>query len=198
MPLIDECLDSLVDNVFMSALDLTSGYFQILLHPNDCHKTAFSTRFGLYEHCHMAQGLTGAPSTFQRAMNLVLRGLTYKTVLAFLDDILVLGRSFDEHLQNLDEVFTRLKKYNLKLSPRKCKLFARELEFLGHKVSADMVGIQESKVQTIKDWIKPASVNDVQTLLGFANYHRGHIDHYADIVKPLYDACKTSGKRRFL
>ena len=79
--------------MYMSILDLAAGYWQIDIAPEDRKKTAFITKYGLYEHRRMSMGLCNAPSTFQRAMNLVLRGLTWKTVLAFLDDILVLGKS---------------------------------------------------------------------------------------------------------
>jgi hypothetical protein len=104
LPLISDCLDALAENIFMSTLDMASGYWQIMIHPDDREKTAFITRYGLYEHVRMSFGLCNAPSTFQRVINLVLRGLTWNTVLAFLDDVLVLGKNFEEHMQNLEEV----------------------------------------------------------------------------------------------
>ena len=192
LPLIEECLDTLEGNTFMSGLDLTSGYFQIELDEADRHKTAFSTRYGLYEHVRMAQGLTGSPSTFQRAMNLVLRGLTFETVLCFLDDVLVLGKNFDDHLENLKEVWQRMINYNLKLKPRKCTLFATEIEFLGRTVTADGIGIQEAKVEKVKNWPTPRSVKDVQAFLGMANYHREHIKGFSHTAEPL---SRLTGKK---
>ena len=105
LPLISDCIESLAGNWYMSTLDMASGYWQIEIHPDDREYTAFITRFGLFEHKHMSMGLCNVPSTFQRAMDLVLRGLTWKTVLAFLDDVLVLGQDFEDHLKNLREVF---------------------------------------------------------------------------------------------
>ena len=105
LPLISDCIESLAGNRYMSTLDMASGYLQIEIHPDDREYTAFITRFGLFEHKRMSMGLCNAPSTFQRAMDLVLRGLAWKTVLAFLDDDLALGQDFDDHLKNLREVF---------------------------------------------------------------------------------------------
>ena len=99
LPLISDCIESLAGNRYMSTLDMTSGYWQIEIHPDEREYTAFITRFGLFEHKRMSMGLCNAACTFQRAMDLVLRGLTWKTTLAFLDDVLVLGHDFEDHLK---------------------------------------------------------------------------------------------------
>ena len=161
LPLIEECLDMLFGNLFMSSLDLASGYWQISVHPKDRHKTAFITKYGLWQMVRMAFGLCNAPSTFQRVMNLVLRGLTWNKVLVYLDDVMVLGQSFDSHLENLREVFSRFQENNLKLKPRKCHLFKTEVEFLGKKVSRDGVSITEAKVKAVIDWPKPTDKEKV-------------------------------------
>ena len=103
----------------------------------------------------MSFGLCNAPSTFQRAMNLVLRGLTWKTVLAFLDDVLVLGKDFQDHLNNLREVLDRFREYNLKLKPQKCVLFRTKAKFLGKIVSGDSVEVDPENISAVKDWPKP-------------------------------------------
>jgi hypothetical protein len=107
LPLIDECLDTLTGNVWFSKLDANSAFHQIRISPKDRQKTAFVTKYGLFEFVRMGFGLCNAPATFSRAMNLVLRGLTWSIVLAFLDDALVLGRDFQSHLDNLRSVFLR-------------------------------------------------------------------------------------------
>ncbi len=91
LPLIDDCLDTLAGSVWFSKLDANAAYWQIKIKEEDRKKTAFITKYGLYEHIKMGFGLCNAPATYSRVMNLVLRGLTWKTVLAFLDDIAVLG-----------------------------------------------------------------------------------------------------------
>ena len=135
LPLMEECLDSLAGNSWYSKLDANSAYYQIKIKPSDRKKTAFTTKYGLFECVRMSFGLCNAPGTYARVMNLILRGLTWKTVLAFLDDILVLGSNFQSHLDNLRAVFDRFRQYQLQLKAQKCILFRTAVEFLGRKVS---------------------------------------------------------------
>ena len=137
LPLVEDCLDTLAGNVWYSKLDANSAYWQIKIKPEDRKKTAFVTKYGLFEHVRMGFGLTNAPATFSRVISLVMRGLNWKTVLACLDDILVLGTCFENHLSNLTEAFRRFRKYGLKLKPKKCVFFQRECEFLGRIVGSN-------------------------------------------------------------
>lgn len=186
LPNIAECMDTLAGNVYFSTLDMLSGYYQILISEKDKHKTSFLTRYGLYQFKRLPMGCCNAPATFQRAMNLMLRGLTYISVLAYLDDILVLGKTFDEHLTNLAEVLSRFRAFNVKLKPRKCCLFRKETKFLGRVISVNGISIDPEKVEVVRNWSIPETKKQLQMFLGFANYHRDHIDHYADISAPLY------------
>ena len=110
MPLIEKCLDQLSGNVYFSTLDMASGYYQVEVHPEDCYKTAFVTKYGLYQYRRMPFGLTNSPATFSKAVSLILRGLTWKEILAYLDDVVVRGRNFNDHLRNLKMALERLKK----------------------------------------------------------------------------------------
>ena len=195
LPLISQCYDTLQGNVYMSTLDMAAGYWQIGIAPEDREKTAFITKYGLFEHVRMSMGLCNAPSTFQRAMNLVLRGLTWKTVLAFLDDVLVLGRSFEEHLENLREVLYRFQNHNLKLKPRKCSLFQTEIKFLGRIVSGSTVSVDPASIECVKDWPTPNCTKEVESFLGFANYNREHVPNLAQLAEPLY---AITGKKPFV
>ena len=194
LPLITDCLDALAGNRYMSTLDMASGYWQIQMHPEDKDKTAFITKYGLFEFSRMPFGLTNAPSTFQRAVNLVLRGLTWKTVLAFLDDILVLGSDFKNHLENLKVVFRRLRQHNLKLKPKKCVLFRMKAKFLGKIVSYNSVEVDPESLETIKKWPIPTTTKEVESFLGFVNYHREHLPNLAELSIPLY---ALTGKNPF-
>jgi len=194
LPLISDCLDSLAENKYISTLDMASGYWQIEIHPEDREKTAFVTRFGLFEHRRMSFGLCNAPSTFQRTMNLVLRGLTWKTVLTFLDDILVLGEDFASHFNNLREVLERFHQHNLKLKPKKCILFRTETKFLGKIVTGNSVAVDPESFQVIRNWPRPTCTREVESFLGFVNYHREHIPHLAEKAISLY---QLTGKAPF-
>ena len=116
--------------------------------PNDRQKTAFTTRRGLFEFSVMPFGLCNAQASFERLMETVLRGLQFKTCLIYLDDIILFGKTFEEMVDNLSKVFNRLETAGLKLKPKKCVLFARQVEFLGHIVSSK--GILTSPVKTFK------------------------------------------------
>jgi hypothetical protein len=108
LPRIDDSLDALGGSRLFSTLDLTSGYWQVELDEVAREKAAFVTRSGLWEWQVLPFGLTSAPSTFERLMERVLRGLHWETLLIYLDDIIVFSRDLDSHLERLAEVFTRL------------------------------------------------------------------------------------------
>lgn len=109
LPLVYECLDTLTGNVWFSKLDANWAYLQVKVKDSDKGKTAFITKYGSFQFNRMGFGLCNAPGTFSRVMNLVLRGLHWNSVLAFLDDILVLGKDFHEHLSNIKEVLERFR-----------------------------------------------------------------------------------------
>ena len=190
LPLIDECTDTLAGNLWFHTLDLASGYWQIAIHPGDRHKTAFLTKYGLFQHVRMAQGLCNAPATFQRVMHLVLRGLTWNRALVYLDDIIVLGKSFGESLENLEIVLQRIRAHNLKLKPKKCQLFRTEVHFLGRTVSREGVAITNDHVECVLRWPVPRDQHEIERLLGFVNYHRDFLPSLASTLAPLYALTK--------
>ena len=106
----------------------------------------------MFEFARLGFGLTGAPATFSRVMNLVLRGLTWEIALAFLDDIMVLGLDFENHLENMRKVLDRLRSYGLKLKPKKCDLFNTKVEFLGHVVSEGQIEIGLGYIDAVLNW----------------------------------------------
>ena len=173
---------------------MNSGYWQLLLAVADRCITAFQTKDGLYEFLRMPFGLCNAPATFQRAIQLVFRGMTWREVLTYMDDINVLGRAFEDHLQNLRKSFERLQENNLKLKPRKCKLFQAEVSFLGKLATQNGLAIDPKKVEAMVTWPVPTCKKEVESFLGFVNYHRSHIKEYAQLAAPLYE---ITGKKEF-
>lgn len=152
---IETCLDTLRGSVFMSTLDMASGYYQIKLDEKDKHKTAFVTKHGLFQYTRLPFGLCNSPATFCRVVQLVLQGLTWVECLAYLDDVIVLGDSFDGHLANLEKVFERFKRYNLKLKPSKCFLFQTKVKFLGKIVDKTGISINPESMEALKNWPVP-------------------------------------------
>ena len=112
---IDDCLDLSANNCWFSTLDLVSGYWQVQLEESSREKTAFTTQFRV-----MLFGLCNMPATFQRLIECVLAGLVAKCCLVYLDDILVVGSTLEEHRENLHKVLSRLHQAGLRLKPTKC------------------------------------------------------------------------------
>ena len=194
LPLIGECIDSLADMLWYSALDINSGYWQIPRAEEDKENTAFITKYGLFHFLRMPFGLSNALATFQRTMNLVLSGLIWVNVIVYLDDVNVIGKTFQENLANLRVVLARFHKYGLKLKPRKCVLFKRETAFLGRRVDSAGVHITDDHVKAVQEWPQPKNRKQVEQFLGFINYHRSFIPDLARITAPLYELTGPKAK----
>lgn len=148
-------------------------------------KAAFITQGGVYEWKRMPFGLTNSPFSFQTLMSNVLRGLNWKSVLVYVDDISIFSRSFDEHLQHLAQVFDRLKNANLKLQPTKCHFAIKEVKFLGHVISRKGVRVDPEKTKAVSEFPIPKTPKQVRSFLGMANYYRRFILNFAKIATPL-------------
>ena len=185
LPNINDCLDSLSGACWFSTMDLASGYWQCEIDEADRSKTAFVTHKGLFQFNVLPMGLTNAPATFERLMERVLQGLQWEKCLLYLDDIVAFGGDFDQAMQNLQSVFSRLLEANLKLKPRKCMLFQKQVSFLGHVVDAEGVQCDPKKIEAVKCWDIPTNVTEVRSFLGFANYYRRFIKSFAQIASPL-------------
>ena len=194
LPRIDETLESLGGARFFSTLDLLSGYWQVGLTEQARLKSAFTTRSGLFLWNVMPFGLCNAPSTFERLMESVLQGLQWQTCLVYLDDVVVFARTEKEMLARLDEVFTRLVKAGLKLKPRKCRLFAKEADYLGHVVSEAGVTVSPEKVKAIVEWPTPETVTDVRSFLGTAGYYRRFVRDFGTVAAPLHRLTDKNAK----
>ena len=188
LPRIDDTIDTLVGANYFSKLDLRSGYWQVEMNESDKAKTAFSVgNLGFYECNRMAFGLTNAPATFQRLMERCMGELNLKQCLIFLDDILVFSQNFEEHLERLEAVFSRLKQHGLKLKGSKCEFFQTKVRYLGHVVSQSGVETDPDKLSALSSWPVPNNVKALRSFLGFTGYYRRFVKDYARIVKPLND-----------
>lgn len=158
LPNLEDAFSALTGSKWFSVLDLKSGYYQIEMHEDDKPKTAFVTPLGFWEFHRMPQGVTNAPSTFQRVMERCMGDLNLKEVLVFLDDLIIFSDSLEEHEHRLLRVLNRLKEYNLKLSPEKCKFFQRSVRYLGHVVSERGVETDPDKISALKTWPIPKTL----------------------------------------
>ena len=186
LPRNDDTLQSLSGSRWFSTIDLLSGYWQVDIAEDDKEKTAFITHDGLFEFNVMPFGLCNAPATFQRLMNVTLSGMLWSECLVYLDDIIIFGRTFEEHLSHLASVLERLREVNLKTKLSKCNFLKQRVHYLGHVISSDGITTDPSKTERIINWPTPRNVQEVQQFLGLASYYWRFIQNFAGIAKPLH------------
>ena len=190
LPRADEQIESIRGAKWFTKLDLYSGYNQLRVATSDQHKTAFKCKFGHYEYTVTPFGLTNAPASFQALMNSVLHPLIGTSVLCYLDDILIYSPTLEQHIKDVTKVFNLLKQNELYVKLKKCELFKHEVSFLGHKLSADGISVEEDKVKAIREWPLPKCVRDIQSFLGAASCYRRFINKFSDIAAPLFELLK--------
>ena len=194
LPRIDVTLDALNGATWFSTLDLKSGYWQVELEAGAKEKTAFSAGKGLWQFKVMPFGLCNAPVTFERLMEAVLSGLPWETCLVYLDDIIVHAASFEDHIENLCRVLERLRQANLKLNPKKCRLFRQQVQLLGYTVSKHGISADQEKVKAVQNWPRPRSVREVRSFMGLCTYYRRVVPGFANLAKPLHQLSEKNAE----
>ena len=197
LPRCDDIMESLSGVQWFSHLDLLRGYWQIDVAEKDREKMGFATLDGLYQFRKLSFGLTNAPACFKRAMHLILRGLCWSDCLVYLDDIIVFGRTLQEHRERLSLVLSRLTEAGLKINPKKCKLLCEQVVVLGHVVSGKGISTDPKKIRVIKEWPVPADESQLRAFLGTAGYYRQFVPNYAHIASPLHRACQKGDRFRW-
>ena len=185
LPSIEVCLDALAGSRYFSTFDLRSGYHQIPMDQESIEKTAFVTREGTYAFKVMPFGLCNAGATFQRLMDLLMAGITYRICLVYLDDIIVFSRNLEQHLERCRIVFQRLRSAGLKLKVSKCNLVRDSVQFLGHIVSGEGVATDPEKIEKVRDWPQPRNLHDVKAFYGLCSYYRKFVQDFATVAAPL-------------
>lgn len=190
IPNISDVLDKLGKCQYFTTLDLASGFYQVEMNPDDVHKTAFNVENGHFEFLRMPMGLKNSPSTFQRVMDNVLRGLQNVICLVYLDDIIVFSTSLQEHMINLEKVFQRLRESNFKIQMDKSEFLKLETAYLGHVISRDGVKPNPDKIKTIENYPLPKTPKQIKQFLGLIGYYRKFIPDFAKTTKPLTNCLK--------
>ena len=184
LPKIDELYAKLKGYKVFSSLDLRSGYYHIGLKDSAKPKSAFVlSSLGKYQFNRVLFGLAQAPAYFQKLINDILKGCNF--AMGYLDDIIIYSRSEKEHLEHLEEIFTRLKTAGLKLKLEKCCFFKKHIQYLGHLISADGIQPLPEKLESIAKMPAPKNPKEVKQFLGLVGYYRKFVPRFADISRVL-------------
>jgi hypothetical protein len=194
LPRIDVLFDQLARARVFSKIDLRFGYHQIKIRPCDIPKTAFSTRYGLYEFLVMSFGLTNAPAYFMYLMNFVFMMELNKFVVVFINDICIYSKNEKELAKHLRIVLQRLRDHKLYAKFSKCEFWLNSVKFFGHTISKDGISIDPSKVLEVLDWKPPKFVHQIRSFLGLVGYYRRFILDLSRIAKPMTELLKKGVK----
>lgn len=192
LPRMDDILDSLGRARYFSVVDLQSGFHQIPINPDSRPLTAFSTDFGMFQWTVLPFGINVAPSSFTRMMTLAFAGLEPNQAFIYMDDIIIIGYSEKNHLKNIHDIFKTCRQFNLRINPLKCDFFRHEVDFLGHKCTADGLLPDPSKINSIVNYPRPKDKAETKRFVAMANYYRRFIENFATLTKPLSE---LTGKR---
>ena len=197
-PAIRDIMDDLVGAKYFSKSDCVGGFYQLPLHPDDRDKTTFRIRTdkGLeaYRFTVSTLGLQGCPSSYQEWMEKILEGIEGCRV--YLDDIVYFSKTWEEHLQILRKVFTRLQENKVYLHPMKCSFGKQEMEYLGLKISHNRIQIADDKKAALQEYEVPTSYPALQRFLGFANYLNSFIPQYSSKTAVLTDLLTGGNKKK--
>ncbi|XP_048623789.1 uncharacterized protein LOC106384712 [Brassica napus] len=185
LPFIDQMLERLANHPYYCFLDGYSGFFQILIHPDDQEKTTFTCPYGTYAYRRMPFGLCNAPATFQRCMMSIFTNLIEDIMEVFVDDFSVYGSSFSVCLSNLCRVLKRCEEKHLVLNWEKCYFMVRDGIVLGHKISEKGIEVDKAKVEVMMSLQPPTTVKAIRSFLGHAGFYKRFIQDFSKIARPL-------------
>lgn len=186
LPQINSILDKLRDARYITTLDLAQGYWQVPLEKESKQVTAFTVPGkGHYHFKVMPFGLHSAGATFQRLMDKIIGPRLEPYAFAYLDDLVIVSKTFNEHLEILRTVFDKLREAGLKLNPDKCQFCRRELKYLGHIINEDGIQTDPEKVETIRQFPRPENVKTLRSFLGLASWYRKFVQGFSKTVVPL-------------
>lgn len=185
IPRINELFDQLHGAQYFTKIDLDYAYHQIRIHPEDVPKTAFNTQFGHFEFIVLTFGFTNAPATFQTLMTWIFMPFLGRSVVVYLDNILIFSKTKEEHVLHIREVLETLCEHKLYAKLKKCTFMTDHVEYLGHIVSSEGIRTDPAKTAVVRDWPQPNNISELRAFLGLANYYRRFVRRYSAIAIPL-------------
>ncbi|KAM2885129.1 hypothetical protein FF1_012143 [Malus domestica] len=193
-PLINRLIDSTAGCELLNFMDAYSGYNQILMNPPDQEHTTFITDRGLYCYKVMPFGLKNVGATYQRLVNSMFAEQIGKSMEVYVDDMLVKSKHVDQHITNLFETFTILKRYRMRLNPNKCAFGVGSGKFLGFMINQRGIEANPEKIKAVFDMKEPVISKDIQSLTGKVAGLTRFIFNAIEICTPFFKALKGSKK----
>ena len=187
MPTVKDNLVRLAGSRIFSGFDMQGAFHVIEIAPQDREKTAFATPFGSFQQKRMGFGVTNGPATYCRLVERVLRDIPDSVAIGFLDDGVIHSYGLKQHIKNIRVTLTAYQKAGLRLSPRKCTFFAKEIIYLGHILDQHGIRPTDTYIEAVSKWKLPRYKTDARAFLGVTGYYRNHIPDYAKIAKPWTD-----------
>ena len=186
-PRMDECIDGLGEATIFSTLDCNAGYFQVAIAPEDREKTAFVCNEGAYQYKWISCGLTNAPATFQRALDIILSGVKWQSCLIFLDDVIVYSKTVEEHVGHVDRVLRLLRDAGVTLRLPKCRFFRRTVEYLGHEIKPGRLGVMHAHTRALRVAHFRTTRTQVRNFVGMCKVFCRFVPNFARMAEPLTD-----------
>ena len=171
MPRIEEVLEATGQAKVVSKMDLSKGYYQVVICPEDRDKTTFVCHRGKYRFTRMPFGVCNAPAIFQTLMEKVIKGLG-KFCRVYMDDLIIFSDSLEQHTQHIKEVLKALRKAGLTANPTKCEWGGRKLQFLGHEIGSGNISIPKTRTDAMKQFVKPVTKRGIRSFLGAVSFYR--------------------------
>ena len=185
LPRIDEIFDQLADATYYTKFDFKSGYFQVPLSKEDRPKTAFSTRDNHYQFTVLPQGITNGPGTFQRVINHILGPTRWKYALAYIDDVIIYSKTFEEHLKHLNEICRILKDARFRLNPEKCEIARTQTDYLGHQIKNGEIRPSPTNIHGLLNTKLPQTADEACKFVKAAEYYRKFIPNFSQVAESL-------------
>lgn len=198
LPNLNDAVFGLHGMKYFTSLDMVRGYYQLPLAEDSREYTAFSTPRAHWQFKRLSFGLKNAPSAFQREMQTILSQFPWRRVIVYIDDILIMGEDFEEHLKLVRKVIDTLQAYGCKLRGSKCQWCHEEVEFLGHMVSSAGLRKPERYLEVVRKFEKPKTVRELREFLGFINFQRKFVANCSGLMKPMSSLTGGRGAKKLV
>ena len=192
LPKPDDIFATLAGGQLFTTLDLSHAYNQLLMDEESRKFVTINTHKGLYQYTRLPFGIASAPAVFQRIMDTILQGID--GVACYIDDIIITGKTTEEHLERLEEVLRRLLRHGIHVKKSKCRFLQPSVIFLGYRIDAEGIHPTQEKLKAIVEAPAPKNVQELRSFLGLINYYGKFIQNAATILAPLNDLLRKDAK----